>query len=154
MAKHCMACWWLFTVFAIGHGFLVCPGGAAQGQGIAIDTDAAVQKLAGDHSREWVYKKLIMIMGYSNACKEGEVYQFFVDHHLDIETCVGSKVVHTSHTWSVAQEGKLDLVLKIDDKPYYLLFKDTGTVHSMMLRERSDSKTVPTVDLEFRLSND
>jgi hypothetical protein len=122
-----------------------------------MSVDAATQKLTGGNSREWIYKHTFTRMSAAEKCSgegKGTVYRFFADYHLVIDQCQNEKIVHTTHSWAIAQKGQLDIIVRIDNKPYYLLFKDSGNVHSMMLRERSDSKTVPTVDLEFRLSND
>jgi hypothetical protein len=151
MSKYGLAHKWCFSVLVIGSLAFQCRG--AQGQGI-VTPDAAARKLAGDHSHEWIYKQMRMTMGASSACTEGEVYKFSADHHLVVESCENGKVVRTNHNWSIAKEGQLDIVLTIDDKPYYLLFKDAGIAHLMILRDRSGSKPMPTQDREFRLSSD
>jgi hypothetical protein len=141
----------VFTALA----FCICPSNKAQRPGGTLSVDEAEKKLTGGNSREWIYKHTSMKMSAPEDCSgEGEVYRFFADHHLVVDQCQNTKIVHTTRKWAIAQEGVLDIVLRIDNKPYYLLFKDMGITHSMILRERSDSKTVPTVDREFRLSND
>ena len=133
----------------------VCPSNVAQAPSGTMTVEAATQKLTGGKSREWIYKHTSTTMSADEKCSgEGQVYRFFADHHLVVDHCENEKIVHTTHGWAMAQEGQLDIIVRIDNKPYYLLFKDSGNMHSMILRQRSDSKTVPTVDLEFRLSND
>lgn len=114
----------------------------------------AAYQLAGDGSKEWVLARIRTVMGSADECTAGEVYRFESGGGLTIEKCEDGKLATTSRRWSLAVEGPLDVVLTIDSEPYLLLFKDDGSAHLMRLRQRSASKASPTVDREFRLSDD
>jgi hypothetical protein len=112
----------------------------------------ASQKLAGATSKEWVLNRIIPIMGVGDSCSGGPVYRFYANGTLVIEECPDSKLVRRSARWALSQESALDIVVTIDGTPYRLLFRDDGK--SMRLRQQSDSKVAPTLDREFRLSED
>ncbi len=132
-----------------------CPSAIAQGPSGIISMVEAAKKPTGGNSREWIYKHSDMTMSASEKCSEnGEIFRFFADHRVAIDKCEDQKIVHTTHSWAITQEGQLDIVLRIDNYSYYLLFKDKGPIHSMILRERPGSRSTPTVDREYRLSND
>lgn len=116
--------------------------------------DSAVGKLTGGSSRDWVFVQMIKTMGESEKCSQGEIYRFSASHTLSIEKCVDGKIARTSHQWSITQVNQLDTMLTIDGDSYELLFKDEGNTHLMRLRVRSGTKTIPTSDREFRLSDD
>ena len=139
----------VLAAFILGAACLI-----AHGETGDATVDTAARKLTGGRSRDWVFVQMIKMMGESEKCSQGEVYRFSADGTLVIEKCVGEKVVRASHHWAVTQAGQLDTVLTIDGESYELLFKDDGNAHLMRLRVRSGSKTVPTTDREFRLSED
>ena len=130
---------------------LACCQAHAEDAG-AVNT--AKQKLAGSTSREWIFEQIIERMGASAECTQGESYRFFSDGRLVVDKCEQGHLGETTHRWSMAQQGPLDLVMIIDGERYYMLFRDNGNAHLMRLQSRSDSKTRPTVDREFRLSED
>jgi hypothetical protein len=114
------------------------------------DLSTIEQKLTGGTSRDWVFKQMRRTMGSSDECTQGVVYRFASDHKLVDEQCVNGHIKSETHTWSLERQGPLDVILKIDSKPFVLLFKEEGNALLMRIRQRSASKTEPTVDREFR----
>ncbi len=132
---------------------LMLAGGQANAQA-ATTVEAAVQKLTGSTSREWIFQQVITKMGSGAECTQGNAYRFYSDHRLVIEKCENGRLVKTTHNWTIVQEGPLDIAITIDGTRYYLLFRDAGGAHLMRLQMRSSSKTQPTNEQEFRLSED
>jgi hypothetical protein len=116
---------------------------------------AAEQKLTGGTSRDWVFKQMRRTMGASDACQgNGEIYRFTADHKLIDEQCVDGHVKDQTHSWTLEKAEPLDLILKIDGKPFILLLKDESNGLSMRIRQRSESKTIPTIDKELRFETE
>jgi hypothetical protein len=131
---------------------LTCYPAHAEDKSAAID--AAGRKLAGSVSQEWIFQQILMKLGASDECTQGEARRFYANHQLVIEKCESGHLTKTTHSWSITQEGPLDLVVTIDSERFYLLFRDDGKKHLMRLQSRSTSKTEPTREWEFRLSED
>jgi len=125
---------------------------AARPEGGATTVEAAVQKLTGGTSREWIFQFWTWGGGGKNGpeCSRGSSYRFYADHRLIIEKCENGRSAQTTHDWSIAQEGPRDIVITIGGKRYNFL--DSGEAYLMRLQTHSCSKRQPTTVLEFRLS--
>src|SRR5260370_305540 len=122
------------------------------------DTSRAVQTLTGSNSRKWILTQVISTMG-PEGCKQGETYTFSSDHSLIDEKCqIGpdgvGEFVSVRHQWSIEQKPPLDLIVRIDDKRYYLYLPNDPNSKKMRLQTRSSDKTNPSEDMEFTLSDD
>src|SRR5690348_8589323 len=107
------------------------------------DADTIADRLAGGSSREWVYKRVVRMMGSTDACSSGETYKFSSDHMVSITECTGGHLNVAHHKWSTATNADMDIVLSIDGMPaQVLLFRDDGGNHFIHLRTLSDSQTV------------
>lgn len=132
-------------------GLFILPG-AAQ----VITLDEAVSKLAGTTSREWLAGDVTTWMGGSDAsCTSGAIYRFYQDRKVHIQECIDRVTKISEKTWSIRQEGQLDILLTIGDKTYkLLLFSQPDGEHMILRFEQSDSKIAPIQDIEFVLSQD
>jgi len=124
-------------------------------EGKEEDLKTAEQKLTGGTSRDWVFKQMRKAMGSSDACQgDGEIYRFTADHKLIDEQCVNGRIKTQTHSWTLEKEEPIDIILKIDGKPFVLLFRDESNGLSMKIRTRAISKTTPTIDKEFRFETE
>jgi hypothetical protein len=131
--------------------------GTASRAQTAIEPDSLAQakkRLAGEVSRDWVFQQVRTIMGAADRCTQGEVFRFQTDGTLTAERCVEGRLARETRRWALERESPYDLRLTIDGEPSTVLFKTETGAQLMILRKRSDSKTAPTVDREFRLSQD
>jgi hypothetical protein len=122
------------------------------------DRSRAVQTLTGGNSRKWILTQVISTMG-PEGCEQGETYTFSSDRSLIDEKCQigpdgGGKLVSVRHQWSIEQKPPLDLIVRIDEKAYYLYLPNDPNSKKMRLQTRSREKTNPSEDLEFTLSED
>ena len=124
---------------------------AAQPNAAALE--AAVKKLAGQDSREWVFQRMEVNMGSENRCNSGETWEFTANRTVKVTRCVEHKIVKETKTWSIAQDG-IDTIVTIGGERHYLTFRDASNAHFMRLRIVSDSKVTPRIDKEFRLRQD
>jgi len=121
----------------------------------AADNDASVQ-LTGGSSREWVYRRVVNMMGADDACKAGEAYTFSKDGTLTVRQCVNQHLLTMHHKWSVTSAENGDTILAIDEEPsYVLLFSSDRTGgHFMHLRTKNKRQTEPVVDKVFELNEE
>lgn len=112
--------------------------------------DSITNRLTGGSSREWVYKRIVRMMGPGDACSSGETYTFSSDHVVAITECTGGHIVVARRKWSTATNADGDIVLSIDGMPaQILLFKDDKGSHFIHLRTPSDSPTTAVIDKEL-----
>ena len=117
-------------------------------------TDAS-SKLTGTQSREWLAGDVKTWMGSDTSCTSGERYRFYADKTLRQENCSGGHIKTSDRTWSLSEDGPLDVALTIDGDHYLVIFfEGPDKLQHMILRTRSDSKVAPNVDREFILSGD
>ena len=115
---------------------------------------SASKLLTGGATRDWLAGNVKTWMGSSTSCSQGEVYHFSVDMTVRVEECLYGKRSETKTTWALMSKDLLDMLIKVGDKTYYLIFtKQNGRQH-MILRERGDSKIDPIKDHDFVLSED
>jgi hypothetical protein len=120
----------------------------------ASPAEEAFVKLTGGTSRLWVFKEMRKFMGPNPACLEGETYKFSSDNSVTIEQCLSGRISNTTLTWSIAESGPLNIIITINEERFILLFRASGDKHFMRLRTPAESKLFPTVDKEFRLSEE
>ncbi|MGU3387833.1 hypothetical protein ACLBYG_25250 [Methylobacterium sp. D53M] len=130
---------------------LACPQvSPVAGQGLAT-------QLTGGASREWVFKRIVVAMGASGRCTSGETYTFEqANHGLAIRECKNGELAVSRHSWRLANAGAGDTSLVIEGLgTFVLLFRDAADgSHFLRLRSQGQAPTQPTVDKEFRLSED
>jgi hypothetical protein len=114
----------------------------------------AKAQLTGETSRDWVFQQVRTMMGSADRCTQGEIYRFKADGTLTVEKCIEGQLARETQRWTLERESPYDLRLTINGDPSTILFKTEAGAQLMILRKRSDSKTAPTVDREFRLSLD
>ncbi|WP_105431433.1 hypothetical protein [Neorhizobium sp. T6_25] len=137
----------------IGGIFLV--GLSSDGAAQSSSLGEASAKLTGESSREWLGGDVKVWMGSITACTTGERYRFYTDKTLHRESCINGQVKVSDGTWTLAQDGPIDMVLTIDGTRYLVIFFDgKDKLQHMILRRRSESKVDPNVDREFVLSGD
>ena len=130
------------------------PGVAQNAVVASLDPAAAKDQLTGGTSRDWVFQQVRTIMGSSDRCSQGEVHRFKVDGSVTVERCLEGQLARETKRWTLERETSFDLRLVIDGDPYTVLFRNDVGAQVMVLRKRSNSKTSPTIDREFRLSLD
>jgi hypothetical protein len=118
-------------------------------------TDSIADRLTGCSSREWVYKRVVRMMGSTDACSSGKTYEFSSDHMVAITEFTSGHLTVAHHKWTTATNGDKDIVLSIEGMPaLILLFRDDGDSHFIRLRTPSGSRTVAVIDEELELVGD
>lgn len=121
---------------------------AAGGQ----DTADAIKKLTGGGEKTWVYSRLVPYLGGKTKCKSGESWTFHRDNRVEIKRCEKGATVTEGGRWSISAKTAIDIVLKVKDVEYLLLFpkpKPPSNKETMILRLKSMEKTMATKDLIF-----
>jgi len=111
------------------------------------------KRLAGTHSREWIFKRFETYMGAANKCKQGESYRFKTDHTVTVSQCLNGEIHDEIEPWSIESD-QLETRLTIGARHYILKFSDTDKGHFMVLRTKPTTKTEPKTDKTFQLAED
>jgi hypothetical protein len=121
----------------------------------AADNDVSGQ-LTGTSSREWVYRRIVSMMGSGDACTEGEVYTFSKNGILTIRLCVDHHLTSTQHKWTLTSAPNGDSVLSIDGTTTYVLLfsSDKSSNRFMHLRTKNIAQTEPVIDKVFELNEE
>ena len=117
----------------------------------AQSTYQILQKLTGGTHRVWVFKRFDTMLGPGQTCLRGEDVDLHADHTVAIRTCSNGKIVSSHDTWTTKNDGVDDWII-IGADQYELLFQDSD--NTMILRNVSHSKTVPTTDKIYRRQKD
>lgn len=119
---------------------------------VGQDTADAIKKLTGGGEKLWVYKRVVPYLGGVNRCKSGESWTFHRDNRVEIKRCERGNTATESGRWSLSAKPPIDIVIKVKDIEYLLLFpkpKPPSNKETMILRLKSDKKTEATKDLIF-----
>jgi hypothetical protein len=116
-----------------------------------VNVQTAAQRLVGENTRTWIFKRIEVVMGGSGRCTSGETLSFSADHKVEIKICENQHLVTKSLNWSLSQEGSLDLVVMIGATPYSLTFWRKGSATFMRLRTLTDTRITPRVSKVFLL---
>lgn len=111
-----------------------------------------VGKLVGEDEKAWVYERFETYMGDRNRCRRGETWTFRREGRVVIKKCDGGRVTAEEKQWSVERKSSIDIVLKVGDVEYLLLFtppRPRSIREKMILRQKASVKTEKTKDLIF-----
>lgn len=142
------------TVRAALAGVVFC---FAYPHSVAVAAQGLATQLTGGASREWVFRRFVRSMGADGSCISGETYTFEeAGPSLAIRECRSNKLVVSRYPWRVAEAASSDPLLVVDGLgTFVLLFRDADDgSHFMRLRTPGHTPTQPTIDKEFRLSED
>jgi hypothetical protein len=115
--------------------------------------DAAVTRLTGGNSKQWVRDRIEIFMGNKRKCTQGEKWKFFKTGTVSVTKCIkGQWVQEPAKSWSVAASG-LDLTLTAGSESYTLILPPDKP-REMTLRKKSPRIATQTVDLVFRYEVD
>lgn len=114
---------------------------------------STLRSLTGDGEREWVFERHERYMAGTPRCRQGESYHFKADGTVVLEKCdkTQQRLQTSSHRWTLEFPNALDVRIKIDETPFYLLFHSRSPdVTEMTLRTKGSSIIDPTTDRIYR----
>ncbi|MES0488340.1 MAG: hypothetical protein ABUK01_00005, partial [Leptospirales bacterium] len=79
-------------------------------------------KLTNNGEKIWVYKKMVKTLGNKSKCLSGETWLFKKNNQLIKNICKNKKIIRTTHLWKIYKKGIIDIIIKIDNTDYKLLF--------------------------------
>ena len=124
---------------------------------LGLTVEEAKKRLTGGESKEWVFKRFENILGRTDACKEGEIWQFLSKGQVEIRKCIEKQIDRKTIKWKLQKKSDLDLTITIGDQEYTILFKPLkaeSKLEEMRFRIISAEKTTYTVDRHFTHERD
>ncbi len=118
---------------------------------------SARKALAGTSGKTWVRVAMKIFLGPEKKCTQGETWLFRPDGHVRLDRCIDGKLVTKDNQWHLHTLDALDVGLTVGDDEFVVLMPEIGNgtkVGTMVLRRRSNTKIVPTEDIEFRYEKD
>lgn len=108
--------------------------------------------IAASSGRTWVLRRVTRFLGKDERrCKAGEEWTLWTDGRLAIERCVDGKLQLTRASWTLEQEGALDIILVTGTARYVVLplGKTASGGLRLTLRVRPSEPSMQTKDLVF-----
>lgn len=129
----------------------LCPFGPHLARA-AEPLDEVRAAIASSSGQRWVLRRITRFLGKDERrCKAGEEWTLWTDGRLAIERCVDGKLQLTRASWTLEQEGALDIILVTGTARYVVmpLSRTASGGLQLRLRVRPSEPSVQTKDLVF-----
>jgi len=112
----------------------------------------AQKSLTGQSQKDWIFERVEYYLSDGERCAQGVTYSFSKDGNVIISECKDEKLIKTTKKWSLEFEEPKDVIIKIEDERFYLIFyknEDDESIEHMILRNIKDFKPVENMDQIF-----